>query len=360
MSKYWENMSPRERRLAVATASVLIIGLVWMGWLSAVRSLAELDEIIEGRQQELVNFRQQMLRQGPVDEAFARIATQHSSAWTAEEIRAGLHREIFRLALRPPPPADTPVAAGADAPRLVRVPSLPDGVINAEHEGYREYAIEFRVQPAPIADLIAFITRLQESAQVLRIDSMELSREPDSDQVAALLRVTRTVVDGVGQNAAAAEPATEAIKLRGDFEGMADIATIAPDWRAEGCDLIFDEMVHLQGEKTLRATAQMAEARLACTLPVTAGSRYLLTFQAVSLGQVDAAVATLADANASLASATITPTPQTLTSTGAAMNYTFVVDAPSGSGSVVLCFLLKEPNAVVYVDDVRIRPAGSP
>jgi hypothetical protein len=360
MNEFWKKLSKRERTLATFTSIALVGGLAWIAGLVATRNLAALDETIDGRQMELVNYRQQLLRQHPVDQAFSRIASQHSSKWTTEEIRDGLHKELYRLALRTPPAPDAMTASkGGDAPRLVTIPSLPDGLINASGKGYREYAIDFRIQPAPFKDLIAFLSRLEESPQVLRIDGLELNRDPESSAVSASVRVTRTVVDGIGSEKID-EPIVPAVNIakHGNFEDGTLPTPSGPDWFAMACDLAFDPSNVFEGQNTLRATATQADARLVHAIDLELGRTYRMTFSAAAQGDVVVGFAGFASGDAS--TATIIGQPQALTADGMAYTYTFQFSPASQSpprfGAPM--FLLKAPGTVIYVDNVEISLVG--
>lgn len=196
---YVRSLSSREQRLAGSVILLALIFLVFTTVRSSYQYLERLDSTISHLQDQLLNYNGQLLRKQSVESRYAMVAAQHSSAWSAEEIRDRLRSEIYRLAQKVPPPLDEhgiPVTVTSSSGLLVEIPELGEGRLFESTEGYREYAISFRLPSVEIDDLVAFLARLQGSPQSLRIDGLEVNRGPTGTLVAAAIDLTRTVVDG--------------------------------------------------------------------------------------------------------------------------------------------------------------------
>lgn len=197
MRKYWQNLSMREKRLAWATAGLLVAGSVFAGAYRANGFLSELDSRVAQIEQELRNLTIQLNQKDSVESAYQDMAADHSSKWSKEEIHDRLRREIYRLALKEPPPAGSGAAVAHLTRKdyMVRIPMLREGALNEDAEGYREYQIRFRIPATKIGYLLRFVGRLQASPQVLRIDSLDFARSPASKVASVTLEVTRTVME---------------------------------------------------------------------------------------------------------------------------------------------------------------------
>lgn len=260
----WSRRSTRERKLAGVTALVLLIPLVF-GLIAFARGVLHgLDQEIARLTDELVNNRRQMGLRTAVEARFAAVANQHSSAWTESEIRDRLRQEVYRLSNLVPPeldPSGVPVSTDNGSGYLVRVPELGRGRLAPGGEGFREYELEFTMPPAPITDIAAYLERLMESPQSLRIDQLDLRRDPGRSDFAAALAITRIVVDDPGVESGATTP---------------DVASIPLDparWTAVGGVIEPGD----GGELRVRATEAQGECYLERVLP--AGARFDLSVE---------------------------------------------------------------------------------
>lgn len=209
MHNFWRNLNPRERRLAIGVVCLLAIGVATTVAKRASDRLRDLDGTIQQSQSILIEYTQLVARSQSVDEAYRRIASQHSSAWSEAEIHDRIRQEVYRQAMRTPPPEGVPFSP-SDSEELVSIPTLQQGTLRTDPRGFREYQLNLAIPPAPVENLFAFLERLQGSAQSLRIDRLELFRDPMLEDVTAIIDITRTVVDdlpadgGSGENAGAA------------------------------------------------------------------------------------------------------------------------------------------------------------
>jgi len=192
MSSALSNLNSRERLLAGVIGVLVIGGALAFGGMRGYNKLEDLDSQIARLEQELMTLAQQNAQRGSVESAYREVVSEHSSEMTVEEIHDNLRREIFRVAKVPVAGKD----GKADRERiLVRIPTLREGLLKEESEGYREYQIQFRVPQARLQNLVRFIQRIETSSQILRIDSLELTRAPDAKLVAAAFVITRVVLD---------------------------------------------------------------------------------------------------------------------------------------------------------------------
>lgn len=195
MAGYLEQLNPRERRLLGLTGVVAGVFLIVLLVFSGRQYMASLDERIERLENDLVNVTAQVSVKEQVDREFDYVIAQHGSPWTLEEIHTNLRREIYRLALRKPPPPGFDPAPGSG--NLVTIPSLAQGALSANNEERsREYRVQVSVPAAPVADGIRFLERLLTSPQLLRIEHFDLLRDPMTPNAARFsYDVTRTVID---------------------------------------------------------------------------------------------------------------------------------------------------------------------
>lgn len=260
----WLRRSPRERRLAGVTGLVLLLPLLVCLFAFARGILHGLDQEIARLTDELVNNRHQMGLRTAVEARFAAVANQHSSAWTESEIRDRLRQEVYRLSNLVPPeldPSGVPVSTDNGSGYLVRVPELGGGRLAPGGDGFREYELEFTMPPAPITDIAAYLERLMESPQSLRVDQLDLRRDPGRSDFAAALAITRVVVDDPGVGSEGTTP---------------DATLLALDpaqWTAVGGAVEPGE----SGELRVRATEAQGELYLERVLP--AGARFDLSVE---------------------------------------------------------------------------------
>jgi len=196
---YFRGMSSRERRLALAVAALVALMLC----LSVIRGsygyVQHLDATIDRLQEDIVNYKYSIAHRQEVEALYARVAKQHSSKWSEAEIHDRLRQEIYRLAQMVPPALDengVPAQISASGGSLVDIPTLRQGVLLDGGVDFRQYQLGFRIDNAEFANVVAFVERLQNSPQSLRIDDMVLARSPDSSRVSVRMEITRTVVSG--------------------------------------------------------------------------------------------------------------------------------------------------------------------
>lgn len=232
---YFERLSPREQRLATIVGSLAVAFLIFMGVRTAFDSLGELDRDIGRVQQQLLNAENQIRHRESIEAQYARVAKQHSSKWSAAEIHDRLRAEIYRLAQKEPPPLNADGIAEQvtnESGELVTIPSLQQGNLTEGDQGYREYTLAFSVPASEPTDLLNFIERLQNSPQSLRVDEIELTRDPLGSKLAANIRITRTVVAGLPEAATAGTQA-------GGTPAAAEksMRLNVAEWVCEGCTI---------------------------------------------------------------------------------------------------------------------------
>jgi hypothetical protein len=190
MSRPGVSLTAREQRLLILTVilivTVTIAGFGYKGY----DYLSLLDRQIASGEQELLNLHEQTLQSRSVDAAYQQVISVHSTGMTKEEIHDSLRREIDRLAMVDP---DNPESKRY----LIKIPALPPGVLREEGEGYQEYQIRFRVPSCRVIMALEFLRRLEQSNQLLRIDSFKLKRSHSSRLVSLTIAVTRTVLSEV-------------------------------------------------------------------------------------------------------------------------------------------------------------------
>ncbi len=194
MSKNTATLSVRERRLLGLTValvgSVIVLGIGYKGY----DYLRILNRQIANSEQELLNLHEQTLQSRSVDAAFQQVVSEHSTGQSKEEIHDSLRREIYRLALKDPDTPESEQEKSESSKYLVQIPTLREGVLREEGEGYREYQIRFRIPSCTLETGLEFLKRLEQSNQLLRIDTFELSRPHLTSDISLTIEVTRTVL----------------------------------------------------------------------------------------------------------------------------------------------------------------------
>lgn len=247
IANLWARRNSREQLLAVTVACLAGGFLILIAARSAWMTLDGLNREIDRLSNDLVNYNYQLARRKSVDARFDAVASQHSSAWSESEIRDRLRQEIYRLANRIPPGLDEngiPLSTNGEGGTLVAIPQLGQGRLEEGGAGYREYQISVHIPVAPIADMLAYLERLQGSPQSLRLDRIDLRRDPSRSEVSADLDITRIVVDTTDVS-----PDAMASSIQ---ESDLDIT----DWRLEGCEAWVDG----NGTLVLHANSPMARA----------------------------------------------------------------------------------------------------
>ena len=363
MSGYWEKLSFRERALAIFVALLLAVGLSYLVVTSALDHLDRQEAEIDRLEQQLVNFSRHMERRGRVDAAFGQIAAQHSSEWSGEEIYDRLGSEIYRLARQDP---GEPGSAGS-GPDIVAIPQLPPGELAYNTEGYRTYTVEFRTNDAPVDNLIAFMRRLEESPQALRIESIDIRRSPDQLGVGqATIRVNRTVVDGV-------EEASEIVDAPGDDRPLdwmpttatARTAELAPfgsfeqietdgaieGWISENCKVTPATRWVTDGKRSARIEATEPGGLFAQSVELVGGRSYTMSIDVKSDVPLTISVMDLESA--------VTYDGQVeIDSNGSLRTYTLAFSV-AGSGVRTMhapAIQIHETGGSAIIDRVRIRP----
>lgn len=198
IAEAWARRTPREQGLAMVVVGLVAAMTVLLGVRGALSTIDRLDRDIDRLQSDIVNYSHQIARRQAVEARFAQVAQQHSSAWSESEIRDRLRQEIYRLGNAVPPPLDEkgiPVSTGGNEELLVSIPELRGGQLEAGGEGFREYRLDFTVLPAPFLDMVTYLERLLQSPQSLRIDRIDMRRDPGRPEVSAEIAITRIVVD---------------------------------------------------------------------------------------------------------------------------------------------------------------------
>lgn len=197
MSSMFSSLSEREQYLLWATVSlVALVLLVAVGY-KGYEHIRILDRQISNNEQMLLNLCEQTLQTKSVDAAFAQVVSEHSSVMTKEEIHDSLRREIYRLAQKNPNIAESEQKGTESEKYLIQIPVLREGVLREEGDGYREYQIRFRVPTCTLKTALEFLKRLEQSNQLLRIDSFEMARPHASTKLSLTIEVTRTVLSDV-------------------------------------------------------------------------------------------------------------------------------------------------------------------
>ncbi len=265
---FWSGRSTREQLLALAVASLVAVLVVLLGIRGAWSTLDRLDREIDRLSSDLVNFNYQVARRQSVEDRFKAVANQHSSAWSESEIRDRLRQEIYRLANRVPPELDAdgiPLSTNSNSGTLVSIPKLGQGRLNAGGEGFREYQITVQIPPAPVTDMLAFLERLQGSPQSLRLDRIDMRRDPAQNHVRADVDISRIIVD----------TAT-----------LPDFRPLEPaSWTMEGCS------AEKNGEGHLVLQAQEAGARAWLPITLPAGMTFDMDIQIHSRDPIRLSVA---------------------------------------------------------------------
>jgi hypothetical protein len=195
----WSRLNRREQVLAGMVGAMVLLMACWSIVAGAAARLDLLAREVDQLQSQILNSKRQILMRKSVEERYASVAAQHSSAWDQYEVYERLRQEIFRLAQKVPPPLNAdgvPERATSDTGELVRIPELRQGTMTDTEDGYREYKISFRIPEAELSDVFAFLERLQASPQSLRIDGLVFSRGWDNTITSTTIDLTRIIVDG--------------------------------------------------------------------------------------------------------------------------------------------------------------------
>lgn len=360
MMKLWARMSRRERGLAVAIVVLVVGGIVYSIVSSALEHLDRQMADIDRLEQQLVNYSRHLERRTPVDAAFARIAEQHSSQWTGEEINDRLTSEIYRLAREDP---GTPGNPGVGR-EIVPIPLIPPGELEPNPDGYRVYTVDFRTDNAPVSDLTAFLRRLEESPQALRIEVLDIRRAPDLIGAAqAAIRVNRTVVDGV----------EEAVALEPDFDDgpadllpglLASVTDTAPNgsfevfeadggfegWLADGCRLMPATVFVTDGQISARVEPVVVGASFVQPLTLAGGATYEMTLDVMTTAPLEVRIEDSASGDVYEGAFQVPPDNRLRSYT---VQFTVAGQGPRPLNAPV--FRFDEADGMAHVDRVRLR-----
>ncbi len=360
MIKLWNNLSDREKRLALAVGVLVGAALLYMAVTPALNHYQWLDAEIERLENDLLNYTMQMSRRDAVDREFARIAEQHSIEWSAEEIHDGLRREIDRLTWRSPPPPDGIMTASVEPPgsggRIVGIREIPEGQLSESGEGYREYQINFRTGQTSLPNIVMFLRRLQESPQALRVDSLQVTRAaPERPEVTAVFEVTRTVVDGIPEDVErAAQVAARTNMLDNpSFEEWDADASAFVAWNHENCEVAQSASFATAGEHALEARNAGSEGLVYQTMDLRAGESYILTADIAAQGPVQLRIMDMDSGQPFQGN-------HAIEESDLAHRYEIRFTVPGNSGQRAIAapyFVLQDGDARLYLDNVSVERA---
>lgn len=356
-------MSRSERRLAALTGLCAVAAIALLVYRTASDRLALMDATIDSLQQDLLAYEELVIQADSVNEAFAAMASQHSSRWTQEEIHDRLRREIARLSLReiPPPGSPLPAVSSADAV-LVSIPQMPIGSLVDHEDGYRSYQINFKTDPASVQNITLFIERLQRSEQALRIDSLEIVRQPMANVATATMRVTRTIIDDVagpmagGDSVAApTQPETAAVALSNPgFEVWDENTGTFAAWTAVHCQVTRSGSQPTEGKLSAEIQGSTGQGSFYQSVQVTAGRTYHLVFDARAWGNTRVEVVDEATGKPFQGA-------QSLNADGSLHQYHIQFTAPGVPGEAqrlrVPHVVLEGPGTKVLLDNVKLTEA---
>ena len=363
MLNRFAQLSASEKRLSIVVAVLLCAAVIMLIGLRCLDALSSLDDTIASQELALMEYSRYAALAEPVDEAYAAMAKQHSSAWTQEQIHDRLRVEIARLSLRQIPQEGTAIpAVSKPGDLLVDIRSWPVGALDDSGEGFRSYQVNFRTEPTSIQNIAMFLERLQQSPQALRVDLLELTRQPLSTAVTAAFRVTRTVIgdEGAPQPKAAAteapaDPAANLAVNAGFAQWNAQDAT-APGWNVANASLSAEKDIVDGGDTALAVHAQDADAELYQVQQLRAGATYEVGFVARLSGPAKLRIVDESSGNPLQGDAPLVPGPF-------GHHYRYRFTAPGAAGTQVTLrvpsFLIEESGTVLVLDNVTLRESGA-
>lgn len=346
LNSSWQKLSARERRLAAIVGVLCAVMLAVMVARGAWSHVQELDRTVSGMQQNIVNCALRIAHKQSVEAHYARVAAQHSSAWTEAEIQDRLRQEIYRLAQKSPPPLDEngiPLKKPNELGNLVEIPALQEGTLSEGGEGYREYRLSFQVPNVELDALINFLERLQDSPQSLRIDGLEMYRTPLGAATTANIDITRIIVDG---------SPTAQHEEESDADSTAPGATMdLAEWRCLGGDVLHPEAAGELDETALRAQSSEEEAELFLVQSLPAGAVYEMAVDMTASGKCRLAIGDLAG-NREFAD----PVPVRNDGTPYRYRVQFTVPGASGTTRLRAPFItFEEAGAYVHISQMTLR-----
>jgi len=296
MMAYWHRMSSRERLLFGVTAA-LVIGLALYIVIAPARAhLQELDDRIGDLEFRLQEYTRVIERSPQVNAAYAKIAEEHGTDLTKEEIHDGLRNELVRLALRDmPPPGQAPQDTGNPGARLINWVQLPEGDLNTGLQGYREYSIEFKTAHTSISNVVDFLRRIQESPYALRVRKLEIIRAPQAESsVMAVIDLARIVVDGVPEEIASMVAETHGVNLleNPSFEQVSTDGQRFPAWTVQNGQTTEERTQFTDESRSMRLTANAGGATVFQEIQLEGGATYSMSLDMAADGPARIGVAT--------------------------------------------------------------------
>lgn len=341
MGDYWANLSQRERTLMITTLSIAAFSLcVFVGY-RALNRLDRLDQRIGQLEQELINLTDQEARSRSAEIAFRAIASEHSSAWTKEEIEDRLHTEIYRLALKN---VNTLNAKKADY--LVQIPTLHAATLRDDEEGYREFETVLQLEPDRPLDILKFIARLQQSRQSLRVDGLEMGRRFRDTKLTATILITRTVLNS-NPDEVYEKPVN--LTLNSGFESWHPKAGFRY-WENSGCELNRTGVYATEGRWCVDATALEGPGEFYQVLELEPGATYRLKFDVTAETQVEVAVKNNDD---------VVEGSQQVQADGKPHRYELFFDATGDGPMAVPYITLPQGEGHVYIDNIEVMKVQS-
>ncbi|MDP7638893.1 MAG: hypothetical protein QGG73_04145 [Candidatus Hydrogenedentes bacterium] len=357
MNKYWANLSERERSLALTTLGLTSLILAVLIGTRAVARIADLDDRIADLERSLYNLAEQDARGASIQQAFHEVAAEHSSKWTEQEIHRRLDLEILRLALKDPYPPGTepPEGSMARQNRMVEIPTLREGTLNTEGDGYREYTLPIKVSPAEPEQLFRFIERLQSSRQFLRINSLELTRPFNRTAISANLEVTRTVVDSIPDDTEYVHAARVGNLVKNpSFEEEGGESGLL-HWLVPGCTVERSLEHATEGKWSAKAITELGEGQLYQRVMLDGGTTYQIEADITALSTGELGVLD-PDRGSAFAGA------KRLPGDGKTYHYEVQFVAPGSPGSSAEVFAphltIANDGGGVFVDNIALMKVG--
>ncbi len=350
LSNAWGNMSPRERRLGAAVLLLLLVCGGFTAVKTGFRYVRELDAEIISLEDAIANNTHLIAMREQVERQYRGIATQHSSAWKEAEIHDRLRQEVMRLAEKVPPELDkdgVPAQVTSGLGELVKIPKIGEGQLLEGGEGYRQYALNFQVPETNVGDLVAFLSRLQDSPQSLRISKLSVVRNIENPKCMADISIIRTIADlPQDTNPVAEEPAPE------------KVTDIQPgEWLSAGGSVSPSSEMAEAGKTCLRADAQSAGAQFYTVKSLVSGSVYEFSLDVLTMGAGKLGIR-------DEAGKTSFPGEETITGAGQPVRYRVQFTVPQASGGRakmrIPCLVLDESGSQAYLDHFSLKKVDTP
>jgi hypothetical protein len=206
-----------------------------------------------------------------------------------------------------------------------------------------------------------FLERLQQSPQALRVDSLELTRQPLSTEVTAAFRVTRTVIGGGNvprPKVAKSEAPAASTNLieNADFAQWNAQDSSAPGWQVANATLSAEHDLVEGGDVALGVHAQGANAELYQVKSLRAGTTYEIAFIARASGAAQVRIVNDATGQALAGDAPLVVAP-------GGYQYRYRFTAPGNGGEAIAMrvpsFVIADSGGSLVLDNVVLQEAGS-